>query len=84
MRGEPHRITTPLPEPYTPPAWFVRDLDDVLHIARTYHNQYLGRDNNIIEEDVECTDCDVEVCAAWTRLYSDGTRVPTCLECASK
>lgn len=78
--SEPHKITSP---PGPPVARVVdgpmnvRDDDGVVHVERQYVRPVLGRDNNVIEEDIYATDCDVEVCSSWVGV----TDPPTCLAC---
>jgi hypothetical protein len=80
MRSEPHRITSPLPPPVShakgDPFQAV-DEEGVVHEVQTVVHPVLGRDNNIIEEDIDVTLCDYECASDWTR-----TAAPiTCIRC---
>jgi hypothetical protein len=80
MRGEPHRITGGNPEPVAKqvgPSFTIVDDEGVAHEAISVVHPVLGRDNNIIEEDIEVTLCDYETSADWTRMQGP----ITCLRC---
>lgn len=62
----------------TEPFTVVDDLG-LVHLARTFVRPVYGGHGNIHEEDMEATECLIELERAWRR--EDGL-VVTCLECA--
>lgn len=78
--SEPHKITSPLP-PHVPKTkgepFAMSDEEGIVHEVQTLVHPVLGRDNNVIEEDIDVTLCDYEAADGWPRVEGP----VTCIRC---
>lgn len=56
---------------------YAQDELGLVHVVFKLGTRTLGRDNNVIEDEVDATDCDVEVPSSWTEAAPPST----CLAC---